>query len=108
MSRPSIWLDRFDRDQEFEVRRPFRAAGVDFNRGDTFDKTLVTTRTLRQLYESRRIQVATNSPAPPPEPPVLPLRVRHIGAGRFGVFRGDDRLTEEPMTREEAEAYAAG
>lgn len=104
MSRPSIWQDRFDRDQDFEVLKPFRASGIDFDRGEPFDKTLVTTRTLRQLYDSRRIIVATNST------PVTisgAKTVQHIGRGRFAVFQDGKRITDIPMTKDEAEAHAA-
>lgn len=33
-----------------------------------------------------------------------PLHVRHIGRGRYAIFRGDERLTHDAMTREQAEA----
>jgi hypothetical protein len=103
MSRSSIWNAKFDRANDFIVSKPFRVRGIDLVAGDAFDKTMVTTRTLRQLFESRKLKVAT---VPIPAQP-LPFRVKHIGAGRFGVFHGDERLTAEPLTREEAEADAA-
>lgn len=105
MSRPSIWNDRFDRSQEFVVQKPFRLQGVDLVAGDPLDKTMVTTRTLRQLYESRRIKVATVSIDPAEEFQPADRTVRHIGRGRFAVFRGDRRVTDQPMTKAEAEQY---
>ena len=53
MARPSIWQDKFDRERAFSVNHPFTCAGKKFAAGDMFDKTLVTTRRLRQLYDKR-------------------------------------------------------
>lgn len=33
--------------------------------------------------------------------------VRHIGRGKYSIFRGDERLTADAMTKEEAEAALA-
>jgi hypothetical protein len=33
--------------------------------------------------------------------------VRHIGRGKYAIFRGDERLTAEAMTKDEAEAALA-
>ncbi len=46
---------QFDREQDFYVARPFLAAGRNFAPGELFDKSLVTPRMLRQLYESVRV-----------------------------------------------------
>lgn len=35
------------------------------------------------------------------------LSVRHIGRGKYGVFRGDERLTFDAMTKDEADAALA-
>ena len=53
MARPSIWQDKFDRERTFSVNHPFTCGGKKFAAGDIFDKTLVTTRRLRQLYDKR-------------------------------------------------------
>lgn len=99
MARPSIWLDKFDRGNDFVVFRPVKVRGVVLVPGDQFDKTTVTTRTLRQLFESRKIKVSQISND-------KDLIVKHIGRGKFGVFKDGARLTDQPMTREEAEAFA--
>lgn len=99
MARPSIWLDKFDRDNDFTVSRAIKVRGVMLSPGDPFDKTTVTTRTLRQLFEGRKLrisQVANDQD----------MIVKHIGRGKFGVFKSGVRLTDLPMTREEAEAFA--
>ena len=36
------------------------------------------------------------------------LSVRHIGRGRWAVFRGEDRLTNDAMTKDAAIATMAG
>lgn len=105
MSRPSIWNAKFDRSQDFVVAKPFRVRGIDLMAGDPLDKTMVTTRTLRQLYESRKIRVATFKSDPDNEFQPADRTVRHIGRGRFAVFRGDRRITDQPMTKAEAEQY---
>lgn len=108
MAYQSIYLDPFDRDADFTVCIPFTCSGQDQVRGQTFDKTLVSTRTLRSLYENRHIHVATaiipGTVTILPEPPLTGnAEVRHIGRGRFAVVRGDVRLTEM-MSKEEAQA----
>lgn len=100
MSRTSIWTDKFDRANDFIVSRPVKVRGVMLIPGDPFDKTTVTTRTLRQLFESRKLRVSQSANE-------NNLIVKHIGRGRFAVFKDGERLTTEPMTREEAEAYAS-
>jgi hypothetical protein len=64
------------------------------------------TRTLRQLYDSRRIKVATVTTAAPASSGAL--TVEHLGFGRYAVFKDGARLTKDPLTKAEAEAYAAG
>lgn len=99
MARPSIWQDKFDRGNDFVVLRPVTVHGIVLTPGDPFDKTTVTTRTLRQLFDQRKIKVGQIANE-------MGLIVKHIGRGRFGVFKDGARITIEPMTREEAEAFA--
>jgi hypothetical protein len=35
------------------------------------------------------------------------LALRHIGRGKFAVYRGDERLTTDPLTKDEAGAALA-
>jgi hypothetical protein len=129
MARTSIWNVKFDRNQDFVVAKPFRVRGIDLVAGETFDKTMVTTRTLRQLFESRKLEVATvtttasttsghgftikhlrklkvETGATSSSAPSGGLTIQHLGFGRYAVFKGDVRLTPEPLTKAEAEAYA--
>lgn len=53
---PKIWLPKFDETREYVVNKPLLSvAGRMFFAGDPFDKSLVSTRRLRQLYEFRKI-----------------------------------------------------
>jgi hypothetical protein len=40
-------------------------------------------------------------------PPNGELALRHIGRGKFAVYRGDERLTPEPLSKDEAGAALA-
>lgn len=42
-------------------------------------------------------------PAPPQDAEPSDLEVKHMGRGKYAVVRGDERLTTEPLTKEEAE-----
>lgn len=54
MTTNNLWIRKFDRDREFLVRRgPLTIAGRTFKAGEPFDKTLVTTRRLRQMFDKR-------------------------------------------------------
>lgn len=98
ISRPVIWHEPlFNPDANFRVIRPLRLEGRDFKPGEAFDKTKVTTRTLRLLHDARKLEMIE---------PAGSLAVRHIGRGRFAVFSGNERITE-PMSRTEAEAELA-
>lgn len=53
---------------------------------------------------------ASEPPLAPPQPPAATaedLEVKHVGRGKYAVYRGDDRLTDDPLTKEEAEAELA-
>lgn len=53
-------LQRFNRDCDFTVNRKLRLNGVDLDPGAPVDKTLLTTRRLRQLYDQRYIAQGPN------------------------------------------------
>lgn len=61
MARASIWLDKFNRDAEFVATKPIRVNGVDLRPGDPLDKTALSTRTLRVMYDSRKIKVSPSA-----------------------------------------------
>ena len=59
--------EEFDRDRNFIAVKPFRFNGAVFGPGQPFDKNLVSTRRLRQLFDSRYLKMA----------PVLVYRSEH-------------------------------
>lgn len=61
MARASIWLPKFDRDAEFVASKPIRVNGADLRPGDHLDKTALSTRALRLLYEARKIKVSPSA-----------------------------------------------
>lgn len=76
----SIWRAKFDERYEFVARRPLRFTERTFLVGETVDKEIVNPRRLRQLYESRYIdivRVPDDAPTLPsasaPEPPAADL-----------------------------------
>lgn len=79
MPRPSIWRERnFDRGADFVVNRPIHVNGGTIAPGQSFDKTLVSTRTLRQLYEQRKIEFAVGAmPGAPPARSLKSVRERN-------------------------------
>jgi hypothetical protein len=53
MANRNLWVRPFDREREFRVRRKITLGDKTFSPGDVFDKSLVTTRRLRQLFDER-------------------------------------------------------
>ncbi len=49
-------LTRFNRECEFKVKRKIKLNGVEFKEGSIVDKTLLTTRRLRQLHDQRYLE----------------------------------------------------
>jgi len=53
---PKIWLPKFDPKREYIVNKPMLSVGGKILfAGDLFDKSLVSVRRLKQLYEFRKI-----------------------------------------------------
>lgn len=105
----SVW-DGFDREDDFVVCRPIKISGVWLKVGAPFDKTSVTLRTLRALHGTGEIKRAKHVPCvvlSRSEPAAAPS-VQHIGRGRYAVMRGSERVTAEPLTKEQAEAELVG
>lgn len=67
MARTPIALKPFDRNADFLVKRELKIQGRIFRVGDPLDKTLLTTRRLRQLYELRNLVVAPPDPNKKPD-----------------------------------------
>lgn len=55
----------FDPGRRYVASRSLPVCGMQLDPGDPFDTTLVTTRTLRQLYEQRAIQIAPGDRSTP-------------------------------------------
>ena len=53
MANAPVWQTDFDRDADFTVLKVFTCNGIDQRPDTPFDKTLVSTRTLRQLFDQR-------------------------------------------------------
>lgn len=56
--------EEFDRERDFTVTREFTLNGQRLVPGDVFDKSQVTVRRLRQLYEQRSLRMGPASEAP--------------------------------------------
>jgi hypothetical protein len=55
MAKGRIWLPRFAADKEFVARKNIMIAGRKFEAGEVIDKSLLSTRQLRQMYDTRRV-----------------------------------------------------
>ncbi len=66
----------FNRNNDFVVGKRLLVSSRLFETGQPFDKTLVSTRRLRQLYDAKYLQMLPRQPKPPeppePEPVVIP------------------------------------
>jgi hypothetical protein len=92
-TRTPISLKPFNRNDDFLVRRPLKIQGKTFADGDPLDKELLTTRRLRQLYETRHIVVAPLDPNKKPDFFTMPTDkvtkwlVSHGEIPRYGAKR---------------------
>ncbi len=62
MARVSIYRDPFDPGKDFVVLRPMTVSGLDVQSGESFNKQLVTTRRLRQLFDQRYLAYPHETP----------------------------------------------
>jgi len=51
----AIWLPKFDAAAKFVARHRFKLMGVLYLAGDPIDRTTITDKKLRQLYENRKV-----------------------------------------------------
>lgn len=56
------YRNKFDADADFAVRKPFSMGGVDFKLRDPFDKSLVSVRRLRQMFDQRTLVYLGENP----------------------------------------------
>ncbi len=59
MSKTALRREPFDPAREFAVNKRIKFNGNSLGHGDSFDKSAVTTRTLRQLYDNRTLVMTT-------------------------------------------------
>lgn len=95
MARARLFLPTFDREAEFVVKKPFKIHGQALRPGDAFDKSSVTTRRHRQLYDTRKIALKN----PPPER----ARARNRRPSPFDILAA--RLAPKPKQPEFTEAH---
>lgn len=55
-------MKEFNPNANYEVLVGFRLYGIDYERGQVFDKKVCTTRLLRQLYENYHLQMTNKAP----------------------------------------------
>lgn len=119
-------MQRFNREPfvpeaQYKAIKPFVMSGVAYAPGQLVKTDAIETRRLRQMYESRIVEMVpvektaallkpTAKPAKPqpPAPPVKPKRhAEHRGFGRWFVIEADGS-EHGPFTKDVAEARAAG
>lgn len=85
----ATWRHAFQRDRDFiTFRRPLTIGGKSFAPGEPFDKTLVPTRKLRQLFESHRIifvDVPKPGALPERDEPIAMLNGSNILASTYEI-----------------------
>lgn len=102
-----LFLPTFDATADYVAIRPFTFRGKTMERGTPFDKTLVTHRTLRQMYEAR--QLAKIEGTGNPRPVRQPLRFDRIhkqqvgvdertGRFKYGLFRDGIRILPDVVS----------
>lgn len=92
MAKGRIWLPRFAADKEFVARKNIMIAGRKFEAGEVIDKSLLSVRQLRQLYDTRRVLERDPRPG------------THAGdrkRQRDGIVRKPGKLIEEQVEQQE-------
>jgi hypothetical protein len=118
----------FAPDNKFSCVKPFVMNGVAYGLGDLVDTKNIEVRRLRQMYDTRMIDVASADAKPAPQPPkqaqpkkAAPakakekppvdagkgLRAEHRGFGRYFVLDADGKEVAGPITKDEADARVA-
>jgi hypothetical protein len=134
MARTSIYLPKFRPDSKFTVTRFFRYNGVDMVPGMVVDRAVVSERALRQLFDQRKVRQeeaelvtavaalgdtfadvdAAVIAAEFMDQPDLadapqyarPLKVKHVGGGRWVVVDANGERVHEGTYDEKDEAAA--
>lgn len=79
--------EKFDESREFEVRKPITAQGERFKPGADFDKSLVSTRRLRLLWEQGWLAMRPAIEAKPLSP--MAALIAKADEMRFFRFRAE-------------------
>lgn len=112
--RVPLWPEPFDPDAEYVARKDIRIRNEPVRAGTPIDRTTLSDRRLRQLYDARMVVRAELVPSDRRQQPrevqqvvdkgpSRELRIQHRGGGRWWVMDGD-LLVSGPWTKEEAEA----
>lgn len=117
----------FAPDNKFMCVKPFVMNGTAYALGDLVDTKNIEVRRLRQMYDTRMIDVASDDAKPAPKPPkqaqpkkAAPakenkapvdagkgLRAEHRGFGRYFVLDAEGNEVAGPMAKEAADARVA-
>ena len=111
-----IWLNKFNPEWDFVCNKPKLAMGSkSYGVGETVDKSLVSERRLKLLYESRKIipvetkEVVAAKPGTvetsptTSEPALKPEITGPLQGGWYRVMLGDEQIGKSTRDRDEAE-----
>lgn len=100
---------RFDPSAEFKVRKPTGLGGTPLKAGDPFDKSLVSERRLRQMFDARSIVYADENPGAimTAEQAANSPRGQHAARARASAERRRKAAGKPAKPRKAKEAEAA-
>lgn len=106
MPRTSIWQKPFDPEAQFITARDITVAGRTIKKGEPLESGILPTRTIRQLYDMRRVTPVDTPmrqrPVPKlPEPPKIVLR--RVDRGEYALVI-DGNVGDVTMSKKDAEA----
>jgi hypothetical protein len=101
------YRNRFDPSADFKVRKGTSLEGRRFDPGDPFDKTLVSERKLRLMFQQRTI-VYANAPDPGAVLSAEEALQTHRGAHAARVRETQARRAKDKREKEAAEAKRTG
>lgn len=84
------------------------APGVSTPVSDKDLEAIQANATAKGWIKARTIVIDGAAPEAPKKesPPEDKAELRHLGGGRYGVFVGDEKLSDEPLSKEDAQAMA--
>lgn len=96
------WRNKFDLERDFVVRRALTLGGTKLAPGDHFDKSLVSVRRLRQLFDQLTIMFAGDKPGAIVRSPNDAYRRRHGEAAFDDGFEPERPFTADELASESA------